>query len=1164
MNLLRAQQDKAAEAAKAQLDAATPGASVWVAASAGTGKTKVLTDRVITLLLHGAQPSRLLCLTFTKAAAAEMANRLAQRLAGWTAKGEAELSDELGRLLGQSPSPEMLATARQLFARVLDAPGGMKIQTIHAFCQSVLGRFPLEAQVSPNFQVLDERSSEELLREAMAEVFARAQAEDEGAGPLAEAIATISAEIDDLGFTELLKELIQERARLGRLLANGGLGAAGRRLRARLRIAPETRTEALIADAAADASFDAMGLRLSAEALAEGGVKDRARGARITAWLAADRDQRARGFADYMCAYFTAAGRGPRFKSLADKSTQKRFAEAPVVLESEALRLEAVRDKINAVRVAQATESLLCLGQAIVAAYEAAKQARALVDYDDLILKTQVLLKRVGSAAWVHYKLDGGLEHILVDEAQDTNPEQWQVIAALAEEFFVGESAQQSPRTVFAVGDAKQSIFSFQRADPAAFARMREHFRARAQGASQDWRKVDLSVSFRSTSAVLRAVDETFRAEIAGAGVLFDRAEIRHDPKRVGEAGLVELWPPAAPSEDEPTEPWAPPLDRSGEAAPRSRLAQLIAARIWHWTQAPAGAHDPESQLESKGRRLQPGDVLVLVRRRNALVDELVRALKQHGVPVAGVDRMVLSEQLAVMDLVALGRVLRLPEDDMGLACVLKGPLIGLSEEDLFTLAHGREGTLWQALERAARGSERFAEAYQRLVELRGRADRQRPYELYGELLGRDGGRRQLLGRLGPEANDPIDEFLAQALAYERAHLPSLEGFLHWLEIGEQSIKRDMEHGGNVVRVMTVHGAKGLQAPLVILPDTLQVPQAARGLFWIEGDQPDDQLALWPLRKDYDGILASAARQAAAAAQADEYRRLLYVAMTRAEDRLYVCGWQTKTKAPESCWYRLIEQAVETNSEPFEFGADLEGGWGGPGRRLSQAQEIPPPPTPLAEAVMGAPRPLPGWTREPPPPEPRPPRPLVPSRPAEEPAALSPLTPAGVPRFLRGLLVHSLLQHLPELAPERRRAAGLRYLAGAAAELVAEEQAALLDEVLAILEDSRFAALFGPESRAEVPIAGLVPGPDGPEVAFGQLDRLVVGPQEVLVVDYKTNRPAPLHTRDIPSIYLKQLKVYHALLSQAYPGRTVRCALLWTEGPRLMQISDDLMAQGAP
>ena len=683
------------------------------------------------------------------------------------------------------------------------------------------------------------------------------------------------------------------------------------------------------------------------------------------------------------------------------------------------------------------------------------------------------------------------------------------------------------------------------------------------------WRKVDLTVSFRSTSAVLRPVDETFRLELAGVGVQFDGTEIRHDPKRIGEAGRVELWPPALPAEAEQAEPWAPPLARSGEAAPRSRLAELIAGRIWRWTTAPAGADDPEARLESKGRRLRPGDVLVLVRRRNALVDELVRALKQRGVPVAGVDRMVLSEQLAVMDLIALGRVLLLPEDDMSLACVLKGPLIGLSEEDLFALAHGRDGSLWRSLETHARESENIGRAYATLRDLRGRVDLRRPYELYGELLGRDGGRRQLLSRLGPEANDPIDEFLAHALAYERAHLPSLEGFLHWLEIGEQSIKRDMEHGGDVVRVMTVHGAKGLQAPLVILPDTLQIPQTPRGLFWLDGDGPEggqdaEVLALWPLRRDYDGALATAARQRAAAAQADEYRRLLYVAMTRAEDRLYVCGWQTKTKPPEDCWYRLIEQALDPQAEAYEFSTGVGAAWSGPARRLSQPQEIPPEtPEQLAQPLRAAP-PLPPWTREAPGPEPRPPRPLVPSRPAQEPATLSPLGPSGGRRFQRGRLVHGLLQHLPELAPERRPAAGRRYLTGAAPELAGPQQAELLGEVLAILEDPRFSALFGPNSRAEVPIAGLVPGGDGPEVAFGQLDRLVVESERILLVDYKTNRPAPERAQDVPAIYLKQLAIYQNLLRQAYPGRAVDCSLLWTEGPRLMQVSDDLLSRAAP
>ncbi|MCH8154530.1 MAG: PD-(D/E)XK nuclease family protein, partial [Proteobacteria bacterium] len=542
-------------------------------------------------------------------------------------------------------------------------------------------------------------------------------------------------------------------------------------------------------------------------------------------------------------------------------------------------------------------------------------------------------------------------------------------------------------------------------------------------------------------------------------------------------------------------------------------------------------------------------------------------------VPVAGLDRMVLPDQLAVMDLVALGRVLLLPEDDLTLATVLKGPLVALSEEQLFTLAYDRKGSLWDSLARHVLRDPAFRAARDHLAGLRARADFVPPYELYSEVLTRDWGhgrgRAALLARLGPEAADPIEEFLSLALAYEREHAPSLEGFLHWIEAGKQEVKRDMEHGQDAVRVMTVHGAKGLQAPVVILPDTMQPPKPRGGLFWL--DEQDGELPLWPLRKGYDGELVDRVRARAQSVQDQEYRRLLYVALTRAEDRLIVCGWRGKNAAPAGCWYNLVAGALADAAEPadFDFSGEVEDGWAGPGRRLRSLQ------TAVAETdreESGAARAaaaLPDWAKAAPPPEPAPPRPLAPSRPtAEEPAVRSPLGPDEGWRFKRGRLIHRLLQSLPDLAPDARRAAAARFLASPAHGLSGDERAEIAEVTMAVLEDSAFAPLFGPGSRAEVPVVGLVGGlvdaGGAPQAVSGQVDRLVVTAAAVLVVDYKTNRPAPAAETGVAPLYLRQMAAYRAVLAGVYPDRRIDCALLWTDGPRLMQLSPAILSGHAP
>ncbi|HEX9789532.1 MAG TPA: double-strand break repair helicase AddA [Kiloniellales bacterium] len=1172
-----AAKDAHAQAAAAQRPAAAPEASVWVAASAGTGKTKVLTDRVLSLLLHGTAPARILCLTYTKAAATEMANRLSQRLARWAISGDGDLAEELRDLFNSAPDADTLARARQLFARVLDAPGGIKIQTIHAFCQSLLARFPLEAGLAPHFQVLDERSAAELQRQAREEVLAAAS--EPGGAALAEAIAEVAVYAQDESFAELIGKLIGEHARLRRLTdRHGGSEGLIAAIYDALGLAPGATAAAEVQRACTDPVLDTDGLRRAAAAMTAGSKTDQKHGSLIAGWLDDDATRPAR-FVTYLEVFFTDGGKGDRRKTLVYKDALAAAPGIDAILAAEAERLANVRDRLRAVEVAVATAALLRLGSAIIAAYGRHKRIRALLDYDDLILGARDLLSRRGAAAWVLYKLDGGLDHILIDEAQDTNPEQWEVITALAAEFFAGAGAREETRTVFAVGDAKQSIYSFQRADPTAFGRMRAHFAERAQAAEQPWATVKLAHSFRSSAAVLQAVDAVFAQDAAHDGVLFDdEAALRHEAVRIGHGGVVEVWPPALPATRDDEAAWQPPLTRHGGALAHTRLARLIAGRIWRWTVAPEGECGDDTRLLSRDRRLRPGDILVLVRRRNVFVEELVRALKRLGVPVAGVDRMVLREQLAVMDLVALGRVLLLPEDDLTLACVLKGPLLGLSEEQLFTLAYNRTGTLWQSLRAQSNGGDpAIAAAYAQIRALLGRADFVRPHELFADILARDwedgtgdkkSGRERLLARLGPEANDPIEELLSLALDFEREHVPSLEGFLHWLEVGAQEVKRDMEHGKDSVRVMTVHGAKGLQAPVVILPDTMQLPPSRGGLLWLADA---DDLVLWSPRRDTDGPLARGARLTAQAAQEREYRRLLYVALTRAEDRLYVCGWQTGDTVSEGSWYALVAGAMEQIGEAvvFDFGAPSEEGWSGPGWRLAcpQTADTDQDREDLPAASIAV-LPLPAWTRTPPPPEPAPPRPLAPSRPsAAEPAVLSPLGGDAGARFRRGRLIHRLLQSLPEIPVAARATAAARLLASPLYGLSAADQAEMAEASLAVLAAPDFAPLFGPGSSAEVPIAGLVgeaPEAPGATVVAGQVDRLVVTPEAVLILDFKTNQPAPAHESEVPVVYLRQMATYRAVLARIYPDRRVTCALLWTDGPRLMHLSDAALDACAP
>ena len=1140
-----------------QREGADADVSAWVSASAGAGKTRVLRDRVLRLLLAGVAPQRILCLTFTKAAAAEMARRINAELGEWTVLADADLHERLAELTGEIPPDGAIGRARRLFARVLETPGGMKIMTIHAFCQSVLRRFPLEAGVVPHFRVLEDRDAGELLEDAKADLLARAHLDE---GSLSAAVATVAARVHATRFPDLLNEIARSRASFAdMLLRAGGVEGVHARLAGVLDVAPDADPAAVTAAACEEVAFDGAGLRAAAAALADGSKTDGERAATLGDWLAADPDERAGYFDDYALAFLTKDGEVRA--RLATKPVKEKHPDVEAALRAEADRLLGVYDALRKAELYQVNVSLMRVAAELVAGYETRKAAAGRLDYDDLIARTRSLLRGDGAAAWVLFKLDGGIDHVLIDEAQDTNPEQWDVVLALVEEFFAGLGAGDEAvaasglpaRSVFAVGDTKQSIYSFQGADPSRFEMVRNILETRATGAERGWRNVALDFSFRSARPVLEAVDRVFACAPAGSGVVDPDSPVQHTPMREKKAGRVEVWPPLEVAGSADPEPWKPPVDPVNRAGAMEQLAELIAARIADWLET-------GELLESTGRPVAPEDIMVLVRRRGAFVEALVRAFKARQVPVAGADRMVLNEQIAVMDLLALGAFLLLPEDDLTLATLLKSPLVGFDEDMLFSLSHAREEqSLWQTLAARRRENEAFARAHDLLRDLLARVDFERPYELFAGVLAR-GGRERLFARLGPDAADPIDEFLALALNYERNHAPTMQGFLHWMAAGQAEVKRDLDQTGGAVRVMTVHGAKGLEAPIVFLPDTTRLPSKLPTILWDE-DEGGPYFVWLPRADDADaGTLAL--RERVRARRDEEYRRLLYVAMTRAEERLYVCGWNTPV---EGSWYDLVRPALESVAPPVDDPllaalATEEM----PVLRLSAAQRGAVEP-PDADAEPPA-TPAPAWLLDPAPPEPTPPRPLAPSDPGEDPPVR---TPAGIgadaDRFVRGNLLHRLLQWLPALPEPGRRAAAERYLARPGLGLEQEARSGLVTEVMAVLEAPEFAHLFGPDSLAEVSITGTAAAEDGTIfVISGQIDRLVVSADRIAIVDYKSNRPPPETADAVAPVYLRQMAAYRHVVGESWPDRTVEAHLLWTDAPRLMTLPDKLLDPFAP
>jgi len=1113
---------------KLQTEVSDPRASAWVAANAGSGKTHVLAQRVVNLLLDGVAPEKILCLTFTKAAAANMAKRVFDTLAAWTTLDDGALDQAIGECSALTPGPAQRALARRLFARALETPGGLKVHTIHAFCTQALHQFPFEANVAARFKVLDEAEQGQLLEQLTLNVLLDGANDPDGALGRALAAAMIAAA--DQMFRDLVRETIGQRDTITAWVTSvGGVDKAIASLSPALDIDPDDNRERIEAELFDDSSNAPWQWPLIADALELGNKSDAEQARRFRALATLSGSDRVDTYLEIFCTSEFAPRKSIVTKAIKDAGLVERLAV-------EQARVCALVDRRRAVACRERSKALITVAYEVLRRYRKEKERRGLLDYEDLIDKTLDLLRSV-DAAWVHYKLDLGIDHLLIDEAQDTGKKQWEIVTRLAEEFTAGAGARGVRRTVFAVGDEKQSIYSFQNAAPKEFADMRRHFERRHKASELDFVYREFKHSFRSGENVLAAVDAVFKSADLAASVTSDRDGFPpHIALPDAPPGIVEIWEPEKPDERSPIEGWDAPFDTVSETSPRVKLAKRVARAV-------------RRMVDDGDARC--GDVLILVRQRGELFEAIIRALKNQNLEVAGADRLMLTEHIAVMDLMVLGDALLLPDDDLALATVLRSPLFGFSDEDLFAIAWERRSSLRTALRSKAPECALFEQANARLDTLAREARRVTPFMFYAQLLGAGGGRRKFLARLGAEANDALDEFLSLALDYERRQTPSLQGFLAWLRDARAEVKRDMEIARDEVRVMTVHGAKGLEAPVVILADTMTPPAGPRPprLLKLAGGA-----LIWAGRKDDDVASVASARGTALGEAEDEYRRLLYVAMTRAADRLIICGADGIRARPKGCWYDLIRGALDRFLIEEQDNGDKVLRY-----RKAQAEPLLPLRASVAPVIEAArAHAMPSWLRQPAPAQAPRPAPLSPSAAFDEAIgrlAQPETTAAERQRALaRGRVVHRLLQSLPDIASERRADAAERYLAKAGVDFSAEQRAEILSKVSAILDDRDFAVLFAAGSRAEVPIVGrLVRAGADPILVSGQVDRLAVADDVVLIADYKSDRGVPAKLDDVEP-YVAQLALYRDVLVQLYPDKTVRAALVFTEGPRLLDV----------
>ena len=1111
------------EATRRQIAAADPLASTWLSANAGSGKTRVLTDRVARLLLQGVSPQNILCLTYTKAAATEMQNRLFKRLGAWSMRSDKDLRDDLAKLgVSDVADAAQLAQARTLFARAIETPGGLRIQTIHSFCASLLRRFPLEAGVSPVFREFDDRSAK-LLRQDVIEEMAD--------GPQAAQVLNVARFYSGDDFGKLTAEIVRLRKTLPPSADRDAVWQE-------FGLAPNFTDDDLLASVFLPGDMEKLADLI--KVLKTGSTTD-VKAVNTLGQIDLNAPS-PKGLETCISTFLTGAKTKAPFSAKIDtfptKALRQDHPDLIDWLNPLMARVESAREVRNRLYSAKKTLAMYEFASVFLPEYEARKARAGWLDFDDLIARAGQLLTDPEVAQWVLFRLDGGLDHILVDEAQDTSPEQWRIVELLAQEFSTGIGAREDVlRTIFVVGDIKQSIYSFQGADPRSFDQMRHHFSGQLSNTGQVLHERSLDHSFRSSSAVLSVVDSVFR-DTNGPGF----ASSHHLAFHEGLAGRVDLWPLVQTDKDSEEREWYDPTDKLAANDHRIILANAIAEEIQNLQET--GTIPGEN---GDFRHIEYGDFLILFQRRSQLFHEVIRACKARNLPIAGADRLKIGAELAVKDLTALLSFLATPDDSLSLAAVLRSPLVGLTESQLFDLAHDRSETLlWSAL---LRRKSDFPEAHDMLYRLRNQADFMAPYELLEQVLIRHRGRTQLLARLGIEAEDGIDAMLGQAIEFERVETPSLTGFLTWLEVDEVEIKRQSDSAGNRIRVMTTHGAKGLESAIVILPDTGdRTIQNSGELVQLDADR-----TVWKPTGDLQDDATKQALAKEKAAQEEERLRLLYVALTRAEKWLIVCA-SGNAKIGGDSWYRKVETGMQ------ELGACDLGHVLGPGLRW-QAGEWHDAKDRGQTHVQATPPSLPDWAMRPAPPAADMPKSMAPSDlggakalPGDD----TPIDPESGAR--RGRMLHQLFEHLPNHAVDDWPDLANKLLS--VGEDIADdaEIADILAEATAVLNAPDLANLFGPGALAEVDLSANLPELDGHRIA-GAIDRMIFQDGRVLIVDFKSNRVVPSDATQTPEGILRQMGAYLSAVEQIYPNHNVDVAVLWTRTASLMVLGHDIVRE---
>ncbi|OPB32405.1 double-strand break repair helicase AddA [Bartonella sp. AR 15-3] len=1124
-----------------QAKATHPTTSVWVSANAGSGKTHVLTERVIRLLLNGTPPARILCLTYTNAAASVMQSRIFCTLSSWNEFDDKQLQTILSNLEDKPANAQKLANARQLFARALETPGGLKIQTFHAFCESLLHQFPLEANIAGHFELLDDINRKKLLQQARRKLLTHRDAQL--------VLKKLFKIISENTLYQLLYEAAQKQHELSDFFPFIFSESGKEKFRAFFNLAPDETNQQLLDKIQQTAALPSYAIK---HYQTYNTSKNKHIIEKFVQLATASDEENIINLVSNI--YFEKTGKPRNFSRLFSKKSDEIWPFVEKEIENKQNQLLILLEKYQCVKLITLNMAVFQLCDIYLKIYADLKKANSFLDFDDLIERTLNLLQHKDASQWVQYKLDRGIDHILLDEAQDTNPKQWQIIQLLAQEFFTGHSQRTNTRTVFAVGDEKQSIYSFQGAVPENFAENGRMFQKKAQQIEQKFEKIQLNYSFRSTADILKSVDLVFEIPENYKGLSAEHVKTVHEPIRTHSPGDVIIWDAISQKTNELPDDWLSTVDHLN--TPQIRLAEKIAETIANWLKN-------GEILSAKKRLLRAGDIMVLVRKRDQFVPALSRALKLRHVPVAGADRLQLTAHISVRDLMALARFVLQPQDDLSLACVLKSPLFALSENELYQLAAQRTGSLWESLWTHASSHTSFKTIFDRLNTYRSLVDKMPVFEFYSYILNNDKGRQKILARLGTEANEVLDAFMDHTLAIQKTGLPGLQAFLEILSINEPEIKRELDQNCEEVRIMTVHAAKGLEGAVVFLVDpgsAIWHPQYAP--YFLKFSLGDKQAFIWRPNaqhhtKHFDKLLSRLKERAE-----EEYKRLLYVGMTRAEDRLIICGYSNQKETPNT-WLQLVKKALKPHAVPIKGPAEDIAAWR---YCITSSCSTPTYKEMPCETHQAFP-PLPAFFHDKMPTESTLSKPLRPSVADiidtktkfsnNKHFSLSPvLGEKNTKRTFSieyGNFIHQLLQHLPDLPPIKRHDYAQFYLNTKASHWHKSQRENALHHIWTILDNPQLIPLFSSLSHAEVALIGIVKINGKEQMVSGQIDRLCITHNSVFFADFKTGLP-PKNDTDIAQRHLLQMALYQKLLQAIYPNKNMQALLIYIKKAKIFKL----------